>query len=76
MFMVTNFLTQVALIFGEFWAAYFENHLFQVKTAVATFWRLLTNWATFYFNNWSHGDRVREREIVIDCPSSERSTST
>ena len=41
-FLVKNFLAKVAKIFGAF-LAYFEKLLFEVKTAVVTFWATFEN---------------------------------
>ena len=51
---VTNFLTKVAQLLGNF-LGFFEKHCLQVKTNVATFWitfGIIS--ATFYVNIWSH----------------------
>ena len=49
-FLVTNFNTKVAQIFG----AILKGVTFYVKTAVVTFWGSLRGkLATFYFNIWS-----------------------
>ena len=53
-FLVTNFLTKVGQIFGNF-LGYCEQHYFSCKNCCGFFLYLVWKiWATFYSNIWSH----------------------
>ena len=63
-FLVTNFITRVAKMFGDL-LGYFERFL--SKSAVKTFWAIFgKNWAPFNSNIWSHWTVSIERKSLVE----------